>query len=93
MRRSEIRSPASGSARRGYPQNPRPNAAPPPIGGRFMTTNPARSKWSTNRLATISAIISSPYARAGGVLNDAPLGLEEIREAIALVSRLMRTIY
>jgi hypothetical protein len=31
----------------------------PPIGGFFMTTNPARSRCSTSRFATISAMISS----------------------------------
>jgi hypothetical protein len=41
------------------PSFPRPSAPPPTIGGRFMTTNPARSRWSTSRFATISAIISS----------------------------------
>jgi hypothetical protein len=40
------------------PSCPRQIAAPPPIGGFFMTTNPDRSKCSTSRLATIAAIIS-----------------------------------
>jgi len=42
-----------------YSPCPRPSAAPPPIGGRFITTNPARSKCSTRRRATTSAMISS----------------------------------
>ena len=47
----------SGSGR--CPSNPRPSAAPPTSGGRFMMTQPARSRWSTSLLATISAMISS----------------------------------
>ena len=41
--------------------NPRQDtsAAPPPIAGRFMTTKPARSRCSTSRFATISAMILS----------------------------------
>ena len=41
------------------PLRPVPSAAPPAIGGRFITTKPARSRCSTRRFATISAMISS----------------------------------
>ncbi len=39
--------------------NPRPSAAAPISAGRFMMTKPARSRCSTSRRATISAMISS----------------------------------
>ena len=43
----------------GHRSNPRPSAAPPVIGARFITTKPARSKCSTSRLATIAEMSSS----------------------------------
>ena len=43
------------------PSCPRPIAAPPPIGGRFMMTKPERSRCSTSRLATIAAIVSPAW--------------------------------
>jgi hypothetical protein len=49
---------ATKACRHHRPSPPRPSATPPPIGGRFMTTKPDRSKCSTSRLATIAAIIS-----------------------------------
>jgi phosphatidylserine/phosphatidylglycerophosphate/cardiolipin synthase-like enzyme len=43
-----------------YPRsNPRPSATAPISAGLFMMTKPARSRCSTSRLATISAVISS----------------------------------
>src|SRR5208337_1924649 len=50
---------AVGATGSGHPSNPRPSAAPPTPAGRFITTNPARSRCSTRRLATISAMISA----------------------------------
>jgi len=43
----------------GQPSNPRPIAAPPMAGGRFITTKPARSKCRTSRFATMSAMNSA----------------------------------
>lgn len=42
-----------------YSPCPRPSAAAPPIGRRFFTTKPARSRCSTRRRATISDMSSS----------------------------------
>jgi len=50
---------AEGAGYPAYPSNPRPSAAAPTSDGRFITTKPARSRCSTSRLATISAMISS----------------------------------
>jgi hypothetical protein len=47
--------------RRYRPSAPRPNTAAPTLGGRFMTTNPARSRWSTRRFATIAAMNSPAF--------------------------------
>ena len=47
---------AVGATGSSHPSNPRPSAAPPPIGGRFMMTKPERSRCSTRRFATIAGI-------------------------------------
>jgi hypothetical protein len=49
----------TGSPELRYRSFPRPSAAPTPIGGRFITTKPARSRWRSTRSAAMAAIYSS----------------------------------
>src|SRR5208337_5582482 len=51
-----------------YSRCPRPSAAPPPIGGRFITTNPARSRCSTRRRVLWITEIASFFASQAQLL-------------------------
>ncbi len=70
----------------GQPSNPRPSAAPPLVGSRFMTTKPARFRCLTRRLATIVDMISSALPqrecqRVGDVFGRCGCG----RQGVAIV--------
>ncbi len=70
----------------GQPSNPRPSAAPPLVGSRFMTTKPARFRCLTRRLATIVDVISSALPqrecqRVGDVFGRCGCG----RQGVAIV--------